>query len=75
MALWFADEPLPLILVGSGCTLRLRNVKVVNAASLAVCLQLAPGDGCAFRHVLCCNPSGLSGFLSGCVACLQYDPV
>ncbi|KAL4858517.1 Vacuolar protein sorting-associated protein 13C [Chlorella vulgaris] len=37
------DEPLPLILVGSGCTLRLRNVKVVNAASLAVCLQLAPG--------------------------------
>lgn len=38
-----ADEPLPLILIGAGCTLRLRNVRLVNAASLAVCLQLAPG--------------------------------
>lgn len=44
-----ADEPLPLMLVGAGCTLRLRDVKLVNAASLAVCLQLAPGQRC--RHL------------------------
>jgi hypothetical protein len=42
-----ADEPLPLILIGSGRTLRLRNVRVVNAASLAICLQLAPGQPAA----------------------------
>ena len=39
-----ADEPLPLILIGPGRTLRLRNLRLVNAASLAVCLQLAPGE-------------------------------
>ncbi|KAL4447306.1 hypothetical protein ABPG77_007339, partial [Micractinium sp. CCAP 211/92] len=37
------DEQLPLILIGAGRTLRLRSVRVVNSASLAVCLQLAPG--------------------------------
>ncbi|KAL4443584.1 hypothetical protein ABPG75_011321 [Micractinium tetrahymenae] len=37
------DEQLPLILIGPGRTLRLRNVKVVNSASLAVCLQLSSG--------------------------------
>lgn len=37
------DGPLPLILIGSGRTLRLRNVRLLNAASLALCLQLAPG--------------------------------
>ena len=37
------DDPLPLILVGAGKTLLLRNVRVVHAASLPACLQLAPG--------------------------------
>lgn len=37
------DELLPLILIGTGCVLRLRNVTIVNADSLAACLQLAPG--------------------------------
>ncbi len=37
------DELLPLILIGPACTLRLKNVTVVNADSLAACLQLAPG--------------------------------
>lgn len=37
------DELLPLILIGSGCTLRLKNLTLVNADSLAACLQLAPG--------------------------------
>lgn len=47
-----ADEPLPLILIGPGRTLRLRNVRLVNAASLAVCLQLAPGGLNHSKH--CC---------------------
>ena len=37
------NGPLPLILVGSGKTLILKNVTVVNSASLATCLQLMPG--------------------------------
>jgi len=37
------DELLPLILIGPGCTLRLKNLTLVNADSLAACLQLAPG--------------------------------
>lgn len=36
-------EMLPLILVGRGATLRLRNCVLVNSASLAACLQLGPG--------------------------------
>ena len=54
-----ADEPLPLILVGQGRTLRLRNLRLVNAASLAACLQLAPGAasqggaGCRMRFLTC----------------------
>ena len=40
------DEPLPLLIVGAGATLRLRNVTIVNSASLALCLQLGAGAGC-----------------------------
>jgi len=36
-------EHVPLIVVGRGVTLRLRNVKVVNQAGLASVLSLAPG--------------------------------
>ena len=39
-----ASDPLPLILIGSGRTLQLRNVKIVYAASLAACLQLGAGE-------------------------------
>ena len=38
-----ASEALPLILVGEGKTLLLRNVTIVHAASLAACLQLSAG--------------------------------
>ena len=37
------DEPLPLILIGPGKTLQLKNLKLVHAASLPACLQLGPG--------------------------------
>lgn len=37
------QQVVPLILVGPGRTLRLRNVRVVHAASLPRCLQLGPG--------------------------------
>ena len=37
------DEPLPLILIGPGKTLQLKNLKLVYAASLPACLQLGPG--------------------------------
>ncbi|KAL6745679.1 hypothetical protein V8C86DRAFT_3150873 [Haematococcus lacustris] len=36
-------ESLPLLLLGPSCCLTLRNVTVVNAASLAACLLLGPG--------------------------------
>lgn len=38
-------EALPLILVGAGKSLALRNVRVVHAASLGACLQLGAGRG------------------------------
>ena len=38
-----AAEALPLVVVGAGRTLVLRNVRVINAASLPACLQLGPG--------------------------------
>lgn len=34
---------MPLIVVGRGKTLQLRNVRVSNQASLAACLSLGPG--------------------------------
>jgi vacuolar protein sorting-associated protein 13A/C len=37
------DEGLPLILVGAGKTLQLRNVTVLGAASLPACLHLGAG--------------------------------
>eukprot|EP00884_Botryococcus_braunii_P010315 jgi/Botrbrau1/19285/Bobra.0073s0028.1 len=37
------EEGLPLILVGPGKTLHLRDVKIVHAASLPACLQLSAG--------------------------------
>ncbi len=43
------DEPLPLIVVGRGKTLHLKDVKIVYAASLPACLQLAAGGS----HVDC----------------------
>lgn len=36
-------EALPVIIVGAGKTLLLRNVTIVHAASLPACLQLGPG--------------------------------
>ena len=36
-------EALPLIIIGSRKALKLRNVTVVQAVSLAACLQLGPG--------------------------------
>ena len=36
-------EPLPLIVIGAGKALLLRNVTLVCAASLSACLQLGPG--------------------------------
>jgi hypothetical protein len=38
-----AAEQLPLLVVGTGKTLKLCNVTIVHAESLAACLQLAPG--------------------------------
>lgn len=38
------EEHLPLILVGAGKTLQLRNVTVLGAASLSACLHLGPGE-------------------------------
>ena len=38
------DDPQPLILIGPGKQLRLRNVVVVHAASLPACLQLDNGS-------------------------------
>ena len=37
------DEPLPLILIGAGKTLLLKNLTLVCAASLPACLQLGAG--------------------------------
>jgi hypothetical protein len=36
-------EHVPLIVVGRGITLRLRNVKIINQGGLAGVLSLAPG--------------------------------
>lgn len=38
------DEPLPLILLGPGKTLQLKNLTLVHAASLPACLQLGAGE-------------------------------
>ena len=38
------EEPLPLILIGPGKTLQLKNVMLVHAASLPACLQLGAGN-------------------------------
>ena len=37
------DERLPLIIVGAGKTLQLRNVVISGAMSLPSCLHLGPG--------------------------------
>jgi hypothetical protein len=37
------SEALPLILIGAGKSMLLRNVRIVNAASLGACLQLGAG--------------------------------
>ncbi len=37
------QQAVPLVLVGAGRTLQLRNVRVVHASSLPHCVQLAPG--------------------------------
>ena len=42
-----AQERLPLILVGAGNTLQLRNITIVHSSSLAACLHLAAGTYCA----------------------------
>ena len=66
-----ANEALPLILVGAGKTLLLRNVRLIHAASLPGCLQLGPGDlpGC---YILA---SETRQFYSNCrhpTPCLQH---
>ncbi len=38
-----AQERLPLILVGAGKTLQLRNITIVHSSSLAACLHLGAG--------------------------------
>jgi len=38
-----ATERVPLIVIGRGKALRLRNVRVANAEALAGCLALGPG--------------------------------
>ena len=38
------EEPLPLILIGPGKTLQLKNVKLVHAVSLPACLHLGAGS-------------------------------
>ena len=43
------EEPLPLILIGPGKTLQLKNLILVHAASLPACLQLGAGN----QHRLC----------------------
>ncbi len=43
-------EALPVIIVGAGKTLMLRNVTIVHAASLSACLQLGPGKICRTSH-------------------------
>ena len=47
-----AQERLPLILVGAGKTLQLRNLTIVHATSLAACLHL--GAGAELTHVAAC---------------------
>ena len=47
------DEPLPLILIGPGKTLQLKNLQLVYAASLPACLQLGAGEH--FWVQLCCG--------------------
>lgn len=49
------DELLPLIIVGSGRTLRLKNVTLVNADSLPACLQLAAG-----AQLICQSQDGVT---------------
>jgi hypothetical protein len=43
------EEGLPLILVGAGKTLQLRNVAVLGAASLPACLHLGAGESRQFE--------------------------
>ena len=38
-----AQERLPLILVGAGTTLQLRNITIVHSPALAACLHLGAG--------------------------------
>lgn len=38
------NEVLPLILIGSGATLTLTNVQIVNSSSLGSIVQLQPGE-------------------------------
>ena len=52
------DERLPLIVVGAGKTLQLRNVVISSAASLPSCLHLGPGalmQSSKADNVACCK--------------------
>ena len=51
------DEPLPLVLIGPGKTLQLKNLQLVYAASLPACLQLGAGEHSAAILLLqvCCG--------------------
>lgn len=62
------EECLPLILVGAGKTLQLRNVIVLGAASLPACLHLGPGDAqhMGFKSK---NPEPTCGILILCFLC------
>ena len=37
-------DPIPLVVVGYGKTLILKNVKIIHAASMHACVDLASGD-------------------------------
>lgn len=47
-------EALPLIIIGAGKTLQLRNVRIVHAASLPACMQLGSGT-CFLQLVHLCQ--------------------
>ena len=57
------DEPLPLILLGPGKTLQLKNLTLVHAASLPACLQLGAGEHYSLDTLTQFVNSPTSGFV------------
>lgn len=59
-------EALPLIIVGAGKTLLLRDVKIVHAASMPACLQLGSGQHIALPTTLAASITQDSGETMSC---------